>query len=1091
MSNKLIKQNHSQIYEKIIHKKNFDVYVRAKRTGKVSKTAPKKTLYGSGKSPQTLENSGDAGVPLFFHKGDCPNGGTSASSTAPWDLPPQGGSFKEVISEKFLDDLVSKNVITAKDKNFLLKCIDECAAVMGTHSASRRIPVVGVAPRKFVLRFLGKEKLIMGFDTEWYTAPNTSADGKTVMARRGLSYQFHAECDGYEWDFVFLPKYGQRLSLGMMIHLIVSKFLAGRGYIHYENKSHIMNGYEQSRVMLVGHFIGVDISMCGDYLKLFDYTDMTNEERGKLGVLLSQIGTLSEKEEMELWLSRITHLIEKRKRGNNLIVSNKHCMFTIPKGYRVLNYKPHRSPNYFECRIELRDTMLLCDGKTALAELGDALGIPKLDTADFDVQDGYGKESNFYKENMDLLLENHHDFFLEYAIRDAEIAYLWYVKIRKELGDGVTISSIAARKVKSHIREQVKAEYGLNSVPPDWFDEYVRCYGYDEFGNRDYSLSPHSRRILANLPDEAYIGGRNECFTHGLIKGTTYDYDLRSAYAIAMISIPRVDYRKDCRTFSVGHIMELDDFEHPCQPGFGYVRFEFPAGTYLPCIPIKSPESKLQGTPVFPLASKGAKNKDRTVTDTCIACAPDIYAAVAAGAIVTVAEGGFTFAPLARDADGSLMTSYYGEAEKELVRMRAEMRKKYGEKSVEEMLYKLLCNSVYGKTGQGIHGRKVRNILLDRMDYVPASGITDSVEASTITAVVRMLLALIMDYVVGAGFRVHSVTTDGFITDFPQDRLNEIDAMLAAHSPDFQRIIDEVFGGGGMLESKHINYNGFFNIKTRGNIGFISWDGEPVFAKAGYCGDRDFRAMNKADQREYLLNLILDRNGSIDDEKNRMLSFNEVKKGNLKHLEKIYNDGSPKQLSMDMDAKRFLLPWQEAGVSLCVTKRFVVDDSYCEPQYYEEPFVVESSYGYFGTRPFNDMAEYEGYAVTWKNFIRRKGHCVKDADDYMAFTTTLRHGIPNANNREGEDTQGVRQWLALHFHYPKETVYGEYIAVMGLSRSDIADVVEDLFGIPQDKFFAIWKDAKRHDKHGGKRIDGKLARKYDRIVLDYLIGEDM
>ncbi|WP_373204186.1 hypothetical protein, partial [Mycobacterium marinum] len=72
------------------------------------------------------------------------------------------------------------------------------------------------------------------------------------------------------------------------------------------------------------------------------------------------------------------------------------------------------------------------------------------------------------------------------------------------------------------------------------------------------------------------IGGRNESFSHGLITGRTYDYDLRSAYPAQMQVMRMIDFDKDPIVFNEGHVLTHDDWLHIGQAGFGYVHFEFP-----------------------------------------------------------------------------------------------------------------------------------------------------------------------------------------------------------------------------------------------------------------------------------------------------------------------------------------------------------------------------------------------------------------------------------------------------------------------------------------------------------------------------------
>lgn len=65
---------------------------------------------------------------------------------------------------------------------------------------------------------------------------------------------------------------------------------------------------------------------------------------------------------------------------------------------------------------------------------------------------------------------------------------------------------------------------------------------------------------------------------------------------------------------------------------------------------------------------------------------------------------------------------------------------------------KILVNSTYGKTGQGIHDNTGRNIVTDETEIILFSKITDGVIASTTTALVRCVLGIIMNYISERGY---------------------------------------------------------------------------------------------------------------------------------------------------------------------------------------------------------------------------------------------------------------------------------------------------------------------------------------------------
>ena len=88
---------------------------------------------------------------------------------------------------------------------------------------------------------------------------------------------------------------------------------------------------------------------------------------------------------------------------------------------------------------------------------------------------------------------------------------------------------------------------------------------------------------------------------------------------------------------------------------------------------------------------------------------------------------------------------------------------------MENTLWKLIANSFYGKTAQGLTGKKSldlrRTIQEGKKEYkkIGKSGITNVFIAGYITGVVRALVSEYMHYFSKNGVDVMNVTTDGFM----------------------------------------------------------------------------------------------------------------------------------------------------------------------------------------------------------------------------------------------------------------------------------------------------------------------------------------
>ena len=929
---------------------------------------------------------------------------------------------------------------------------------LGNRHYLRRKPHPDVDIRDYIMRYTNHATLDLGFDTEWYDDANT---GERVP----LSYQFSTHLDGADFDIVFYPDTTQRVNgngFGEMIHYIVDTIFAGRGFniIHEGKKEHTNPFYKSCNITLIAHFMGVDITMCHDWQKLLSYMGHSATQLKKISGLKRQIKSKKDKKgrslsdaDIETLNKRLKKIIDNPVHVSNVLMSNKHCLATTSP--RVYNYwyQPFRK----RCMINLnlRDTMKLSPPASALSKLGEAIGIEKLDTLALDKQDN--KPVNFYKENMDQLLNNYPQFYHDYAVRDARISYEWYQNVKSIIGDGVTVSSISSTHLVQNIEDALD-DHVTDGVR--WSRDVT---GFEVVeGVPDYHGLYKSRSRFGAMPDNAYMGGRNESFSHGLITGRTYDYDLRSAYPCQMQVMRMIDFEKDPIVFEEGYELSHDDWLHIGQAGFGYVKFEFPNSVKYPTIPLKSSHPLLKGSPVFLQRGEG------------LVSAPDVFAAIQVGAKVTVASQGFMLFDLKRasemsletplnplDIDNDFVMHHVGFGVRNMIKIRADYAKKYGKKSVQAQLMKILVNSTYGKTGQGIHGNTGRNIVTDETENIPFSKITDGVIASTTTALVRCVLGIIMNYISERGYTVHSVTTDGFISDYPWEDMLEIDEYLGSISTVFKKVIKACWGEelnhqtgkGSILEVKHIQDEWFFNGLTRCNISLDKnksytnpftnnieqYDG--VFARGGYKGDKDFYYADDYTQRVVLLDKIHNRRGRVPDFKSDMLSLRDVKAGNLKTITHIFSSfsESQKHISFDFDKKRMLLPREYSHIK---------DGDF------------KSDYGYFPSRPFVDMEEYEYNADIHKGFITFK-HNIKTDEDYKAYQYALTYGLPsfkvlrvdNLTHPERLDYQRkynqylIRQFLTYLLWFGGRYDNDNFFYHFKFGRKDYVDLIKDVYGI--------------------------------------------
>ena len=90
--------------------------------------------------------------------------------------------------------------------------------------------------------------------------------------------------------------------------------------------------------------------------------------------------------------------------------------------------------------------------------------------------------------------------------------------------------------------------------------------------------------------------------------------------------------------------------------------------------------------------------------------------------------------------------------------------------TLAEEYAKLAGNSAYGKLAQGLKEKTVFDTRGMQSVKLPESAITNAIMASHVTGLVRAVMAEQLDSV-PADYTVVSVTTDGFLTDAPFDKL--------------------------------------------------------------------------------------------------------------------------------------------------------------------------------------------------------------------------------------------------------------------------------------------------------------------------------
>jgi hypothetical protein len=103
-------------------------------------------------------------------------------------------------------------------------------------------------------------------------------------------------------------------------------------------------------------------------------------------------------------------------------------------------------------------------------------------------------------------------------------------------------------------------------------------------------------RAIQTLAADAFHGGRNEAFAHGIFTATLErpfrDFDIKGCYTTAMSSYRAIDWTSLVHTTDLNLLATLDD------PATAAVDFTFPPNTKFPCLPVITGDGGL----VYPLS---------------------------------------------------------------------------------------------------------------------------------------------------------------------------------------------------------------------------------------------------------------------------------------------------------------------------------------------------------------------------------------------------------------------------------------------------------------------------------------------------------
>lgn len=506
------------------------------------------------------------------------------------------------------------------------------------------------------------------------------------------------------------------------------------------------------------------------------------------------------------------------------------------------------------------DTLLITPGGMGLAECGELLGLPKLTIP-----------APYSITNMREYLLGDRAGFEAYALRDAEIAVRYALQVRNFCARELMIDRVPATIGAMAVSRFTKTLKENNMSPEVCLGTHIKTRELwltekQAFRTIKNPASVPSRELFETFPINCYHGGRNECFMMGVTPSDHwYDYDLAGAYTTGLLDILTPDYgnirlSKNPDDYC-GHVM-----------GFALVTFRFPESVPYPSLPVRTDQYGL----FFPLSGESW------------ATAPEIELALSLGAEMTIHNG--IIVPWICDTSphNSESTSVFLP----FVQQVRENRNRHIKGSLEEKFWKEIGNSLYGKLAQGLRAKTAFDTARGLNRSLPPSSVTQPFFAAHVTGFIRAVVGELMN-ALPSDSSVVSVTTDGFLTNCPLNKIN----MSGPLSSRFQSLCDIVDPGSSMLTCKH-EVSQLIAMKTRGQLTYRAIQGKPVVhARAGVKPPAD---IPRSDYNDYMVDLYLNRLPGQTLSRSTLISTREMW---LSESDLVYREQDIR-LNLEFDFKR-------------------------------------------------------------------------------------------------------------------------------------------------------------------------------------------
>lgn len=649
----------------------------------------------------------------------------------------------------------------------------------------------------------------IGIDAEWVRDQGS-------LSNRVLSWQFYLVTELGELPGIIFasgPEPGDRISFVHLVKTAIRRGFAAGKIIQMP-----------ARIQVFGHFLRADLTTFKDF-----WADIAPQVRTVGKALASDV--------------RVAHraVHAQREEEGDGWYSGERLILRDPSGKALAT------------SVRFYDTYpLMPQQNRSLAEAGQLLGIEKLS-----LPPGHDKS------RMDRLLENHPEAFEAYAIRDAEIAVKYGIKIghfaREELGlknlpttlPGLAVQVFAQSLKRNDLdRDRI---FGVERVRTTYWSD-----GRQKPASKMRFVQSAARRLFENPAGDSYLGGRNECMAFGPTEvGAFIDYDIKAAYVTALRGIRELDY-------GAGRLETDPEAYRGDVCGFARVAFEFPKYVRYPSLPVRTEAFGL----IYPLEG----------ISWCTA--PEIDVALRLGATIRILQGVvIPWVPNGR---------FVFEPFVDLIKSK---RSGCHPKSMEDQLWKEIGNSLYGKLAQGVKEKRVFDSATGRGQRLPPSSITNPYFASHTTGVIRAMVSEIIG-ALPSYRRALSVTTDGFLSDAQP---SEIDLSGPICSR-FRELGAATDSQAPILERKH-GAAQLILARTRGQFTAQPLDGHDLVLARTSVRPPDG---TRAQQNAFMVDLYLGRTPGQKLDQSYLISPREmwIKQSDLVEIDR------QRSLNLEFDFKR-------------------------------------------------------------------------------------------------------------------------------------------------------------------------------------------